>query len=256
MKEEIVKALRIQEESRKCKALFAVESGSRAWGFASPDSDYDVRVVYAKPVDWYLGLDEHLADTWNVMLPGELDFAAWDVRKAMRQLMKSNAAFMEWLGSPFVYHDAGFLKEMRPFIDRVFNPTHVAFHYASLFRKVMADKTEDGKISVKKLCYALRANAALRWVKERETMPPTEFARTLDGIPLDAQTREGIRNLLDLKAAAGEKDRIVPDASLSELLTDGYDDVVRHRWKKVLEPPQLVMHDLEVLFRKVIGLSE
>lgn len=161
MKGKIGMALKGQEAERGCRILFAVESGSRAWGFASPDSDYDVRVIYVRPLDWYLGLEEGLADTWNAMLPDELDIAAWDLRKALRQFQKSNASFLEWLGSPIVYSDCGLIGELKEMIDRVFNPTHVAYHYASMFRHATEDKAEDGTIGVKKLCYALRANTAV-----------------------------------------------------------------------------------------------
>ena len=83
MKEQIQKALKQIESEHDCRILFAVESGSRAWGFASPDSDYDIRAVYVRPLDWYLGLEERKADTLNAMLPGDLDIAAWDLRKAL-----------------------------------------------------------------------------------------------------------------------------------------------------------------------------
>ncbi len=99
MKGKIQDALAALEKTHGCRILFAVESGSRAWGFASPDSDYDVRAVYVKPLDWYLGLGEKPRDTLSAMLPDDIDVSAWELRKALRQMLKGNASFMEWLGA-------------------------------------------------------------------------------------------------------------------------------------------------------------
>ena len=170
MKEQIQKALKQIESEHDCRILFAVESGSRAWGFASPDSDYDIRAVYVKPLDWYLGLEERQSDTINAMLPGDIDVAAWELRKALRQLLKSNASFMEWLGSPIVYHDCGLIAQLREMESRVVNPISIAHHYASMLRHALQDRTDDGTISVKKLCYALRAGLCVRagpWSERR-----------------------------------------------------------------------------------------
>lgn len=252
MKGKIGMALKGQEAERGCRILFAVESGSRAWGFASPDSDYDVRVIYVRPLDWYLGLEEGLADTWNAMLPDELDIAAWDLRKALRQFQKSNASFLEWLGSPIVYSDCGLIGELKEMIDRVFNSTHVAYHYASMFRHAMEDKAEDGTIGVKKLCYALRANTAVDWIIQRATMPPTAFGAVLDGLPLAADEKRAIDELLECKSQAAEKDCVLPDSRLRRLLTDRYEELCKIKWRNVLPQPDETRRMLEKLFRRYV----
>ena len=249
MKDAIVKALTEQAEARDCRILLAVESGSRAWGFASPDSDYDVRAVYVKPLDWYLGLGESKTDTWEAMLPGDLDIAAWDLRKALRQLMKCNCSLLEWIGSPIVYADAGLLPRLAEFARRVFNPAHAAYHYASLFRHAIADTSADGRISVKKLCYALRAGAAVRWVFERSTMPPTRFQDVLDGIKISDALRDEIEALVRLKSGAAEKDRIVPSPVLEELLVDRFDEVERLKGRTTDQTPGDLRPELAREFR-------
>ena len=252
MREKIVKALEAEAERRDCRILFAVESGSRAWGFASPDSDYDVRAVYVRPIDWYLGLEEGLADTWSAMLPEAIDIAAWDLRKFLRQFLKSNASILEWLGSPIVYADCGLAGELRGLVDRVFNPAHVAYHYASMFRHAMEYGTEDGMIGVKKLCYALRARAAVDWVVRNETMPPTAFASVLEGLPLTAGETKAIGELLAKKAQADEKECVIPDMRLNGLLADRYDELNGIRWRKQMPESEGARSVLEVIFRKCV----
>ena len=252
MKDRIETALRGQETERGCRILFAVESGSRAWGFASPDSDYDIRAAYVRPLDWYLGLEEGLADTWNAMLPDDLDIAAWDLRKLLRQFLKSNASLLEWIGSPIVYSDCGLIGELKGLTDRVFNPTHVAYHYASMFRHAMLDRDDEGTISVKKLCYALRANAAVDWVVQRETMPPTAFAAVLEGIPLSTDEVSAIEELLIMKAWATEGDRILPDARLDRLVKDRYDELAELRLRKTLPPMDETRKRLEAVFCRYV----
>ena len=252
MKEKIVEALSAEAEKRGCKILFAVESGSRAWGFASPDSDYDVRAVYIKPLDFYLGLDENPADTWNVMLPDELDVAAWDLRKTLRQMMKSNANLLEWLESPIVYSGENVISELRTLAEMAFDPKRVAFHYAAMMRHAMEDRGEDGIMSVKKLCYALRSSLCVQWVFERSTMPPTKFIEVVAGLDLPWTVRDAIAGLLALKATANERDRIVPDAAFQTLLADRLLEVERHSWSKSMPPTDALKSDLEKFFRDTI----
>ena len=176
-KKTITDATKSIEERRGCRVLFAIESGSRAWGFASPDSDYDVRGVYVNPLDWYLQLKDDAQDTIVEALPDDIDVSLWDLRKALRQMTKSNASFFEWLGSPIIYKDDGTISLLNALKSECFNPTHVAYHYASMFRKAMEVRNADGSIRIKKLCYALRASLCLRYVMDVEDMPPHAFCR-------------------------------------------------------------------------------
>ena len=251
MKNRIADALNGLEVEHGCRILFAVESGSRAWGFASPDSDYDVRAVYVKPLDWYLGLEERTTDTWNAMLPGNLDISAWDLRKALRHMLKSNASFMEWLGSPIVYRDDGLLARLNELKDACVNPVHVAFHYASMFSHAMDDLASDGTISVKKFCYALRANLCVRWTMERETMPPTEFGAVCGGLSLASEEVSAISRLLERKQAAMEKDRVVPESALAPLLVSHKDELSAFKWHKAGADAS-VRAKLESIFKMIL----
>ena len=231
-KERVAAALRDIESWHGCRVLFAVESGSRAWGFASPDSDYDVRGVFVKPLDWYLQLKSDVSDTIVEELPGDIDVSLWDLRKALLQMAKSNASFLEWLGSPIIYRDCGIIAALNELKADSVNPAHVAFHYASMFRKAMEARNEDGAIRIKKLCYALRAALCLRYAMAVEEMPPTPFADVLAGTELEADELAAIRGVLAQKEHALESDTVTPDARLADLLADRYDSVAAHPWRK------------------------
>lgn len=245
----INEALMNEANVRDCRILFAVESGSRAWGFASQDSDYDVRVVYVKSLKSYLHIDDATKDTWEAMLPNDLDISAWDIRKALCQLLKSNASFIEWVQSPMIYQGEVFLNKLKPFVERVFNPLHVSYHYASMFRHAIGSMGVDGCISIKKLCYALRASCAVRWIIANETMPPTEFAKILKGIDISSSESSAIKELLFLKAEANEGTTICPSVAFSLLLQDKYDELQSYSWSKKPDDKDLVRNDLNELFR-------
>ena len=228
----VTEAIKAIELRHGCRVLFAVESGSRAWGFASPDSDYDVRGMYVRPLDWYLQLKDDPQDTIVEALPDEIDVSLWDMRKALLQMTKSNASFFEWLGSPIIYRDDGLIATLNMLKSDCLNPTHVVYHYASMFRKAMEARDVDGTIRIKKLCYALRASLCLKYAMTVEEMPPTPFADVLEGVKLAPDEREAIRELLVQKEHALESDVIVPDPRLANLLADRYDSIVSHPWRK------------------------
>ena len=104
MEKEILKRIAEVEATENVTIFYACESGSRAWGFPSADSDYDVRFIYLRKPDWYLSIDvEDKRDVIERPINDELDISGWDLRKALKLLWKSNPPLLEWLVSPIVY---------------------------------------------------------------------------------------------------------------------------------------------------------
>ena len=161
----IAQALSDCEQRHRLKILFAAESGSRAWGFASPDSDYDVRFIYLKPLSWYLRVGEP-RDTHEAMLPDDLDLAGWELRKTLRLYAKGNMALNEWLGSPMVYREVGSLAmRMREGLNEWFQPRQALNHYLSMGRRTYTEHLHSDHPKIKKLFYALRPLLACRWIR-------------------------------------------------------------------------------------------
>ena len=208
-------ALDALEEEHDITVLFACESGSRAWGFASPDSDFDLRFIYAHDRDWYLRLNER-RDVLDAMLPNDLDLAGWDLRKSLRLFAKSNAALFEWLDSPIVYRaNAAFHAEMKAEIPRFFNPRGVYHHYLSMAK----GKANDiGHTKIKRLFYILRPLLACRWIRAVGSMPPTAFPQLLAAEWVSTDERTMIEPLLAHKLVAAEGELIAISAELHSWL--------------------------------------
>lgn len=219
MRDEILAALRQLELERHCRFLFAAESGSRAWGFASPDSDYDIRAIYVKPLDWYLSIKEQPQDTIAAMLPGEMDISAWELRKTLRLFQGCNLALNEWLTSPMLYFaEPEFLNAMRSFLPQCFNPIKAVHHYLAMAEKSLESIAADGVISIKKLFYALRGMLAAAWCCHCRTMPPVEFTKLLRPEWAPADIHGIIRELLARKQQAEEGEKLVLPAELKAFL--------------------------------------
>ena len=136
--------------------LLAVESGSRAWGFASPDSDYDVRALYIRPSAHYLAIDEG-KDTFEFIEDEWFDVGAWDIRKALRLLRKSNAVLLEWLRSPVVYAaDSAFVRDLNTLAPQYAQAAPLLHHYRGIARNALGAMDLHGEIRLKKWFYVLR----------------------------------------------------------------------------------------------------
>ncbi len=216
----IAAALAALEARHGIRILYACESGSRAWGFPSPDSDFDVRFLYAHPAAWYLRLDEG-PDTLNFPVDDELDLAGWELRKALRLLRGSNAALFEWLQSPIVYHEApGFRARLAPLLPPAFNLKAGLHHYLGQLRRGVEEDLTGAEVRLKRLFYALRAALAARWIRERHALPPMEFAPLREVLPADLQ---GVVNaLLAQKAVSNEKTTVACPAALVTWLAAEY----------------------------------
>jgi predicted nucleotidyltransferase len=211
-------ALRQLEATHGIRVLYACESGSRAWGFPSPDSDFDVRFIYCHPPDWYLTLDEG-PDTLNFPVDDELDLAGWELRKALRLLRASNASGFEWLQSPIVYHEAlDFRARLAPLLPAAFNLKAGLHHYLGQLRRGVEDDLAGPDVRLKRLFYALRSALAARWIRERHMLPPMEFAPLRALLPAALETE--VAALLAAKASATEKTTVPRPAALSAFLRE------------------------------------
>ena len=187
--------------------LLAIESGSRAWGFHSPDSDYDVRFIYARPMDWFLTLGKK-RDVVERPIDDLLDISGWQLDKALGLALKGNAVLGEWLQSPIVYHAIPEAHaQIMDFCKRAMQPRPMMWHYLSLAEQhKKRTHLEDGRVRLKRLFYALRPALALRWMHlNNHRMPPMDMTRLCAGADLTNEEAEAIKSLIALKIARAEK---------------------------------------------------
>ena len=161
--------------------LLAVESGSRAWGFASPNSDYDARFICLHPVDWYVSVDlEGKRDVIEYPIVDDIDLNGWDVRKALRLFGKSNPAFVEWIQSPLVYLEHGtFVDRVRSLLPEIYSCGKGVKHYRSMAKTNYRGYLRQEEVPLKKYFYALRPLLAVRWLERYGSPAPIEFSKLL-----------------------------------------------------------------------------
>ncbi len=202
MKNKILNKLKQIELEKGVEILYAVESGSRAWGFASPDSDYDIRFIYKHDLNYYLSLWEQ-TDVIEFMTEDDLDGSGWDLRKTLKLLAKSNAPLLEWIYSPVVYYEnEAFMSQMRALAKDCFSPVACLHHYLGTTKNFM-DVCEQEEVKLKSYFYALRSALAGKWIIEYNTFPPVAFIELLPIAPLNIQ--EKTEELMQIKATQDEK---------------------------------------------------
>ncbi len=206
MQQVILSHLKESEQQNGVKVLLAVESGSRAWGFHSAESDWDVRFVYVHNLDWYLKVNEG-RDVIEHMYDDDVDLVGWDLRKTLRLFQKSNPSLLEWLHSPIIYYaDGVFLSRMRGLEPAFFNPIKTMYHYANIYIKHDKRYLQNAAYPMKRFLYYLRGILACRWVEERQSMPPVLFVDLVNGTVKEEAIRQHIQELLALKKASKEND--------------------------------------------------
>lgn len=214
------------------RLLLAVESGSRAWGFPSPDSDYDVRFVYVHPRDWYLALDPG-RDVIEQPITEDIDLNGWDIRKTLGLLLKSNAVVGEWLSSPIRYRpDDPATARLADLVNRTFNPRGVAHHYANLGRNA-ADRWLDGngEVPVKRYFYALRPALAIRALRLDPMRPPP---MNLQELVTDSQVSIAMVGMINELVEAKSRTRELSNARrIPEL-----DSLIRDELSRASEVPE------------------
>lgn len=203
--ERIQQELASIEKEKQVKILLACETGSRAWGIASTDSDYDVRLIYAHHLDWYLSLNSPKDSFERMLENNELDISGWDLKKTLGLIWKSNATLLERIQSPIVYQqDAAFVEGFRKLADQCYSRVGTLHHYLGMARKYTDDVQKEPRYRLKKLFYALRTATASKWIVEREEIPPIVFSQMLDGLGVSHVLRERVAHLVTLKTQVGE----------------------------------------------------
>lgn len=200
----------------------AIESGSRAWGFPSPDSDYDCRFVFVRPVEHYLSPWQR-RDVIETPLDGELDVNGWELGKAIKLLMKGNAVIIEWLRSPIAYGvDEAFRDDFLTLADNVADRDLIARHYLHLGMRQRHAYFGDGKtVALKKIFYALRPAAALRWLHLHPgaAVAPMRFQTLMEECEPPAEVAQIVAELVERKAVTRE----LGDAPLPRPIADFVD---------------------------------
>ena len=215
METKILQRLKDIESKYDVKVLLAVESGSRAWGFASKDSDYDVRFVYVHKKDWYLTLIEG-RDVIEEMDPdGVMDFAGWDIKKALLLMGKGNCAFAEWLNSPIIYYkDEEFFKPVNCLKDDYFRKVSAVNHYYHMATNHDKRYLEKRGCELKRFMYHLRGLLAAKYAALHGTYPPVLFGDLVDKMVCDTSIKAEIVDLVRLKQESREHNTMIVSDTL------------------------------------------
>jgi uncharacterized protein len=210
------------ERKKNIKIFYACETGSRAWGFPSPDSDFDIRFMYMHKRDWYLSLSVK-KDTVEIM-DGDLDITGWDLKKSLILLKKSNAPLIERFNSPIEYFSVpGFRDEFKDLIARYYSPIAVFFHHHSLATKFWEELKDKEELKLKSYFYLIRSLLSCNWIIKDNTVLPMHIEGLMKYA--DKEYKERLRELIALKATVGEKYLHKIDAKLNEWILNLFEYV-------------------------------
>jgi predicted nucleotidyltransferase len=199
---EILSKLDSIEREHSIKILHAVESGSRAWGFASKDSDYDVRFIYMRPIEYYLALNP-TTDVLNCEVNEVYDINGWDVQKVLKLVYKSNPTIFEWSQSPVVYKTTPQFASIQDVIFKYFSSKSGLHHYLSTAKSNYREYLKGEQVRLKKYFYVVRPLLACRWILDHGTPPPMLFSQLVDA-ELPPHMKPYIDYLLDIKMQSSE----------------------------------------------------
>ena len=197
MKSRIFSQLEEIERVENVRILHAVESGSRAWGFASPDSDYDVRFIYVRAAEDYLRLEKN-RDVIEWMQDGVLDINGWDLQKTLRLLHSSNPTLFEWSNSPIIYRSSEYWMTIRQEANNYFLKKTGLYHYHSMATGNYREYLKGETVKLKKYFYVVRPLLACKWILEKSCPPPVLFSELVEA-ELEPDIRPIIDDLLHMK---------------------------------------------------------
>ena len=249
MKDLIIEKLKEIEKDADIRILHAVESGSRAWGFPSPDSDYDVRFIYVRRPEFYLKL-EKTRDVIEFPINDMLDINGWDLNKTLQLLHGSNPTLFEWMSSPIVYRHTDFLQQLTPYLDDYFSCKSGLYHYLSMAEGNYRDYLKGDLVKAKKYFYVLRPVLACKWILDKGTRPPMLFRELMES-QLEESLKPQVQKLLDLKMNAPEI-KLIPRV---DVINQYLDHAIEQIKEQIIAIPQDKNPDwdaLNALFLQVL----
>ncbi len=250
MEQKILDKIKDIEKEYNISIILAVESGSRAWGFESKDSDYDVRFIYKKPKDEYLKIVEG-EDVIVLPVDNDLDFHGWDIKKALFLMYKSNPSFFEWLNSPIKYVVNDDFKKLKKLSNHYFNPKTAIHHYYSLAESQVSQTVDkQTHVCVKKYLYYIRGLLAAMYIYNKKTPAPVLFQDLLKEID-DLQVLKEIQKLLAIKKQSIESSQVFRNPIIDTYLIDikkKIDESIN-----LLDKKNNSFDDLDEYFRSVIS---
>ena len=202
MKEIITAKIAELEQKENVRVIHAIESGSRAWGFASPDSDYDVRFIYVRPKEFYLRLDK-TRDVIEWQLDETLDINGWDLHKALRLLHSSNPTLFEWSNSPIIYKTTDEWAKVQTEINNYFSAKSGLYHYLSTANSNYREFLKGDMVKLKKYFYVVRPLLACKWILDKKCPPPMLFIELVEA-EIEANMKPIIYDLLKVKMKTPE----------------------------------------------------
>lgn len=204
IRQRVLQALADIEAEHDVTVLYACESGSRGWGFASPDSDYDVRFLYVHRLPWYLAV-EPKRDVIELPISDELDIGGWELRKALRLLRRANPVLLEWLDSPVIYRqDETLTSEIRTMAPNWFSARRGRHHYLAMAHNNFRGYLQGDNVRLKKYLYVLRPLLAAQWIERGLGQPPMRFADLAERLVANEALLAEINALLAIKMRSGE----------------------------------------------------
>lgn len=250
---DILARLARAEREHDVRILLAIESGSRAWGFASTNSDYDVRFIYCRRADWYLAIDtEDKRDVIEYPIVDDIDCNGWDLRKALRLFWNSNPAVVEWLQSPITYVERGrFRAATLALLPRVYSQAKGIHHYRSTAKSNYRGYLQAERVRLKKYFYVLRPLLAVRWLEAHGTPAPMAFDELLVTISGETSLLRDIHALLADKKSGLETDLAPPLPGLNRFIES---ELARlEAAPPVVTPRAENIETLNTVFRELVG---
>lgn len=236
-------------DEKHVKIFYACESGSRAWGFPSADSDYDVRFLYLRQEEWYLSINvEKKRDVIETMIESQFDLCGWDLRKALGLLRKSNAALLEWLASPIVYmEEFTIAATMRKLARQYHSPRACFWHYLGMAKTNFHKQLTGEYVKAKQYLYVLRPLLAARWIENGLGLVPMEFETLVSRLVDSPELKTAIEKLIAEKQKGLESDPIPRIAIFHDFIEREF-----ARFEKIVfaaKAPVFPLDELNDLFR-------